>query len=99
MKKMFLIAVLMTTAMLAFADSPLTSCEFYSRYTTVPMVKTAAKATSITQPIMNYLANTANPIAARVAVVNALGWLSNAVLYRHEACAFLGGPQQPRQAD
>lgn len=77
MKKVFIIAALMMTAVLAFADSPLTSCEFYSRYYTVPMVKTAAKATSITQPIMNYLANKANPIAARVAVVNALGWDSD----------------------
>lgn len=74
MKKLFLMAIMIMTVALTFADSPLTSCEFYRRYSSVSIVNTAERATIITQPMMNYLANKANPIAARVAVINALGW-------------------------
>ena len=76
-KKLFLSISFVVMSMCVFADSPLTSCEFYTRYGSVPMVKTAICSEVITQQMMNYLANTKNPIASRVAVVNALGWYEN----------------------
>jgi hypothetical protein len=58
----------------ARADSPLTSTDFYEAYLDVPMVARAHAVGHMTPEIAVYLESPVNPLDARVAVVNALGW-------------------------
>lgn len=57
-----------------FADSPVTSTDFYRAYTDVSIVKTAKEKGVIDQEIANYLHSSKNPIDVKAAVINALGW-------------------------
>ncbi|GAA0076793.1 hypothetical protein UT300005_11710 [Clostridium sp. CTA-5] len=57
-----------------FADSPVTSTDFYKAYIDVDMVKTAKEKGVIDQEIANYLYSSKNPIDVKAAVINALGW-------------------------
>ena len=68
MKKLFLLfALLLSAVQLSFADSALTSTEFYKAYLDVPIVKAAAD-----QP--NVLFDEANPLDVKLALINAVGW-------------------------
>ena len=68
MKKLFLLfALLISAVQLSFADSALTSTEFYKAYLDVPIVKAAAD-----QP--NVLFDEANPLDVKLALINAVGW-------------------------
>ncbi|MBV7276709.1 cell wall-binding repeat-containing protein [Clostridium sp. PL3] len=59
---------------IVFADSPLTSTNFYKAYTDVNIVKKAEEKGIINQEIANYLHSSTNPIDVKAAVINALGW-------------------------
>jgi hypothetical protein len=79
MKRIFLIllAVLMSFAALpqvSFADSPITSTEFYSTYLDIEIVEKAAQLQYVDEEIAQYLSNQSNPIDVKAAVINALGW-------------------------
>lgn len=57
-----------------FADSPVTSTDFYNAYIDVNIVKTAKEKGVIDQEIAAYLHSSTNPIDVKAAVINALGW-------------------------
>lgn len=58
----------------AFADSPVTSTDFYKAYMDVEVVKMAKEKGVIDADIANYLYYSKNPIDVKAAVINALGW-------------------------
>jgi hypothetical protein len=59
----------------AFADSPLTSTPFYKGYLDVAIIKEAAKSNGkITEKQLQFLTNSTNPIAIKLALINSLGW-------------------------
>jgi hypothetical protein len=58
-----------------FADSPLTSTPFYKSYLDIAIIKKAAKSNGIiTEKQLQFLANSKNPIAIKLALINSLGW-------------------------
>lgn len=59
----------------SFADSPLTSTPFYKGYMNITIIKTAAKSNgTITEQQLQFLTNSKNPIAIKLALINSLGW-------------------------
>lgn len=59
----------------SFADSPLTSTPFYKGYLDIAIIKNAAKSNgTITQQQLQFVTNTKNPIAVKLALINSLGW-------------------------
>lgn len=59
----------------SFADSPLTSTPFYKGYLDIAIIKSAAKSNeTITVQQLEYLTNSKNPIAIKLALINSLGW-------------------------
>lgn len=59
----------------SFADSPLTSTEFYKGYIDVAIIKEARKSDGIiTEKQLQFLTNSKNPIAIKLALINSLGW-------------------------
>lgn len=97
MKKLFLtLAFIMLSVFAAFADSPLTSTDFYKAYLDVPVVKKASLANGvISQEMMYYLENDDHPLGVRLAVVNALGFKrgggKNVGEYLSYYCEQMGG--------
>jgi len=62
----------------AFADSPLTSTEFYKAYDNQDIVVLAANSEGkLTNELIEYLLVQENPVAIKLAVINALGWELN----------------------
>lgn len=60
---------------MAFADSPLTSTQFYKAYESVQIIQDASKSKGIlTKKLMNYLSDPSHPIDIKVALINRLGW-------------------------
>lgn len=58
-----------------YADSPLTSTDFYKAYLDVSIVKSAVNNPhKLTEEMMVYLSDDANPLDVRLALVNAVGW-------------------------
>jgi hypothetical protein len=58
-----------------FADSPLTSTPFYKGYLDVAIIKEAAKSNGkITEKQLQFLTNSKNTIAIKLALINSLGW-------------------------
>lgn len=76
MKKLILIFSLLTLSIVpGFADSPLTSTDFYRAYLDVPIVKKAAdNPNKLTKEMMEYLYDDTNPLDIRIALINAVGW-------------------------
>ena len=73
MKKLAVLFLLV--GKIAFADSPLTSIDFYKAYLNVHMVKKAkASKGKMTAEIMAFLVDEHNQQAEKLAVINALGW-------------------------
>ena len=73
MKKLLLLLLLI--GKIAFADSPLTSIDFYKAYLNIPMVKKAkASKGKMTLEIMAFLVDEHNHQVEKLAVINALGW-------------------------
>jgi hypothetical protein len=75
MKKTILILILTLSINPIFADSPLTSTDFYKAYLDVPMVQEALNSNGIlSNEIMEYIANDSNPLDVKLAIINAIGW-------------------------
>lgn len=74
-KALFFIASLIFIAQSGYADSPLTSTDFYRAYLDVPIVKAAADNPNVlTEEMMDYLYDDANPLDVKMALINAVGW-------------------------
>jgi hypothetical protein len=58
----------------AFADSPVTSTDFFRAYRDDPLVKQVRRARRITPAIAEALATGDLPLDRKVAAINALGW-------------------------
>lgn len=85
MKKLFLILIFTLTINSVFADSPLTSTDFYKAYMDIPLInKTANSKGVLTDEVFEYLISK-NSLDKKVALINALKWefdgKNNAVLY------------------
>jgi hypothetical protein len=75
MKKALLLLLLNFSINSVFADSPLTYTDFYKAYMDVPMVQEAFKSKGkITNEMMEYIDNDANPLDIKLAIINAIGW-------------------------
>jgi hypothetical protein len=59
----------------SFADSPLTSTDFHMGYLDIAIIKQARKSDGIiTEKQLQFLTNSKNPIAIKLALINSLGW-------------------------
>jgi hypothetical protein len=74
-KNLLLCLCLLLVSSQSFADSPLTSTDFYKGYLDIAIIKTAAKSNGkITEQQLQFLTNAKNPIAIKLALINSLGW-------------------------
>ncbi len=74
-KNLLLSLCFLLVANTAFADSPLTSTEFHKAYLDVAIIKEAAKSNGIiTEKQLQFLTDSKNPIAVKLALINSLGW-------------------------
>ena len=95
-KNLLLCLFFLLLANQSFADSPLTSTPFYKGYMNIAIIKTAAKSNgTITEQQLQFLTNSKNPIAIKLALINSLSWntkgKSNAPEYL--TCLFEKQPQ------
>ena len=75
MKKTLLFLLFTFSINTVFADSPLTSTDFYKAYMDVPMVQEASLSKgSITNDMMEYINDDVNPLEIKLAIINAIGW-------------------------
>lgn len=75
MKKFLaIISFIIFTATTSYADSPLTSTEFYSSYDEYPIIREAKKEGKMNIKFAEFLSSNLNPIDVKVSLVNALGW-------------------------
>lgn len=58
----------------SFADSPITSTNFYTAYLGAPEVKAASECGGVLTPDLMKFLNSKNSIAQKMAVINAVGW-------------------------
>jgi hypothetical protein len=73
MKKLLILILLISQY--TFADSPLTSTEFYKAYADVPLVQDAMKCKGkITNAMLEYIYADTNPLEVKLAIINAIGW-------------------------
>lgn len=73
MKKLLILIILISQY--TFADSPLTSTEFYKAYMDVPLVQEALNSKGkITDEIIEYIYADTNPLEIKLAIINAIGW-------------------------
>lgn len=79
--------MLLFTTTPSYADSPITSTEFYTAYLYIDTVKKAADFGVMDSEIAYFLASPINSIDVKAAVINALGWdfngKDNAEKYAH----------------
>ena len=85
-KNLLLCLFFLLLANQSFADSPLTSTEFYKGYIDIVIIKEARKSGgNITEKQLQFLTNAKNPIVIKLALINSLGWdtkgKSNATKY------------------
>lgn len=74
-KSLLLCLFFLLLANQSFADSPLTSTEFYKGYIDIAIIKEARKSDGIiTEKQLQFLTNSKNPIAIKLALINGLGW-------------------------
>ena len=60
---------------IAFADSPLTSTEFYKAYDTNPILQEVSKSNGVlSDKLMFFLEDFSQPIDVKMAIINKLGW-------------------------
>jgi hypothetical protein len=73
MKKLLILILLISQY--TFADSPLTSTEFYKAYSDVSLVQDAMKCKGkITNVMLEYIYAETNPLEIKLAIINAIGW-------------------------
>lgn len=74
-KKILAILFLFLSSSKVFADSPLTSIEFYKAYSTEIIIREATNSNGIlTGKLKIYLADPLQPIDVKMALINRLGW-------------------------
>ncbi len=79
----------------SFADSPLTSTQFYKAYESEQIIQDASKSKGIlTEKLMIYLSDPSHPIDIKVALINRLGWNINR---KHNANLFIQFLQKTRR--
>jgi hypothetical protein len=71
--ELILILLLFLPTMI-FADSPITSTDFYEAYKDIEIVRKAEAKGVIDDQIAAYLSSPFNPIGVKAAVINALSW-------------------------
>ena len=91
MKKLLVLILLISQY--TFADSPLTSTEFYKAYLSIPEVLAASTSNgTLTDKHFNFLNDKENNIGEKIALINALKWnikgKKNAKLYVNKLFAF-----------
>ena len=59
---------------ISFADSPITSTQFYTAYLDIEIVEKASEMTNIDEKTIKYLSDPEYPLDIKAAVINALGW-------------------------
>ena len=75
MKKLLLALIVLTQFLSAKADSPLTSTDFYRAYLNESIVLAASKAEGVMDvEYVEYMMNSKNPIAVKMALINAMGY-------------------------
>lgn len=76
MKNIILLLLLLLFSInTVFADSPLTSTDFYKAYVDIAMVQEASTSKGIiTNEMMEYIDDDANPLEVKLAIINAIGW-------------------------
>lgn len=77
MKKAVFSIFFLITAMLRggiYADSPITSTQFYKAYRDIELVQEAKLSGTLNKRIFDYLSSPTNPIDVKAAIINALGW-------------------------
>jgi hypothetical protein len=73
MKKLFILILLISQY--TFADSPLTSTEFYKAYSDIPLVQDAIKCKGkMTNAMLEYIYADTNTLEIKLAIINAIGW-------------------------
>ncbi len=84
MKKLLVLMILISQY--TFADSPLTSTDFYKAYMDIPLINKTAKSNGVlTNEVFAFLNSKSNTIDKKIALINAIKWRvngkNNAVLY------------------
>ncbi|HBG72004.1 MAG: hypothetical protein A2W93_10950 [Bacteroidetes bacterium GWF2_43_63] len=75
MKFVIAFVILVFSYSVTFADSPLTSTQFYKAYEGSPKVQEALKCNGVlSEDLMKFLNSKKNSIALKMAVINAIGW-------------------------
>lgn len=75
MKKfLFSIITILLMPLSSYADSPLTSTDFYQAYDEYPIIRKAKKEEKMNLEFAEFLSSKENPIDVKVALINALGW-------------------------
>lgn len=75
MNKITFLLFLIFFCKFCYADSPLTSTEFYNAYTDIPLVQKALKNPgTISKEAMDYLYDDNKPLDIKLAIINAIGW-------------------------
>ena len=73
MKKLFILILLISQY--TFADSPLTSTDFYKAYMDVPLVQEALNSKGkIAYEMMVFINSDTNSLEVKLAIINAIGW-------------------------
>lgn len=73
MKKIIIGIILTFISISLYADSPITSTDFYIAYMDIPVVKNC-KPGKLDKNALIYLADNANPIDVKLALINKIGW-------------------------
>lgn len=84
MKKLFILMILISQY--TFADSPLTSTDFYKAYMDIPLINKTGKSNGVlTNEVFDFLNSKINTMDKKIALINALKWningKNNAELY------------------
>lgn len=89
-KSLLLCFCFLLIANTSFADSPLTSTPFYKGYMDIAIIKQARKSNGIiTTQQLQFLTNTKNPIAIKLALINSLSWNTKGKSNAPEYLAYL----------
>jgi hypothetical protein len=73
MKK--LLILILVISQYTFADSPLTSTDFYKAYMNVPLVQDALNSKGkITNEMLEFIYSDTKPLEIKLAIINAIGW-------------------------
>jgi hypothetical protein len=89
-KNLLLCLCLLLISSQSFADSPLTSTPFYKGYLDIAIIKEASKSDgTITEKQLQFLTNSKNPIALKLALINSLSWNTKGKSNAPEYLAYL----------